>query len=193
MRGNTSLHSCAVALLRDSQKQIDRKRYNHEDETKGKAEREISLAGFECNGGGHGARVQADIAAQHHGHADLGDNSSKTRNDGGDKPEADFAPQLEEALQIARPERAGGRQNAFIRALNRTEGVIGNHWNGKNCLSDDDGSWRKYKSQRTERPLPAEETVYQKPDDYGGHRHKAIQEKADRSFHRKLGQCHGDS
>ena len=174
--------------MRHGQDQINRKRNNDEDEAKGQAESEVSLAGFESDGRRHGARVHADIAAEHHGHADLGDDSPKPGNDGGDESETHFTRQLEKALHIAGPECAGSGQNSFIRALNRTEGVISNHRGGENGLTDDDGSWSKEKSHRTKRPLPAEKAINQEADDNGGHRHQAIQHKTNESLHRKFPQ-----
>lgn len=177
----------------DSQKQVDRERNNDKDQTKGQAKSEITLAGFQRNRSGHGARIHADIAAKHHGHTNLENDSSKTRNDGGNQPEANFPRQLEQALHIASPESAGGGQNPIISSLNRAESVIGDHWGGENYLTNDDGFGSKEKSHGTEWPLPTEETVDHEADYHGWHRHKAVQHKADCAFHRELAQSYRDA
>src|SRR6059036_1602452 len=102
----------AASALQHLQGDVHEQREEQQNETEGERETEVTLAGVEGDGGGERACLTADVAADGHRRADLGDDVSERGRDHGGERESGLARDVPRRAPPPGAERLGGATDA---------------------------------------------------------------------------------
>src|SRR5882762_804119 len=170
----------SVAPLRQLLGEIGRRIHGDhdgdQDQPQAERERQVALAGFQGDGGGHHAGHPVDVPADDHHRADFGGSAPESGEDRGEQREARVPEQSEGRVHPPRAERAQLLLVFVPGVLDRLARERPDDRENQDRLREDHRRGREKDSERAERAGTREQEVYEQPHHDRGQAHECVQQ-----------------